>query len=69
MAHVVLPPDRMAPRQVYSYARWAVTSFYLHPARLARALLSPNDWQRHSSGSMLRYLGKQFARSLVPRFR
>jgi anaerobic magnesium-protoporphyrin IX monomethyl ester cyclase len=69
MAHVLVPPEKMAPRQVYSYARWAVTSIYLHPVRLARALFSPNDWQRHSSGSMLLYLGKQFVRGLVPRVR
>jgi radical SAM superfamily enzyme YgiQ (UPF0313 family) len=69
MAHVLVAPEKMAPRQVYAYARWAVTSFYLHPMRLARALLSPNDWQRHSSKSMLLFLGKQFARNLVPRFR
>ena len=69
MAHVLVPPDKMAARQVYAYARWAVTTIYLHPVRLARALFSPNDWQRHSSKSMLSYLGKQFARNLVPRFR
>jgi radical SAM superfamily enzyme YgiQ (UPF0313 family) len=69
MAHVLIAPDKMAPRQVYAYTRWAVTSIYLHPVRLARALFSPNDWQRHSSGSMLAYLGKQFARNLVPRFK
>jgi radical SAM superfamily enzyme YgiQ (UPF0313 family) len=68
MAHVLVSPEKMAPHQVYAYTRWAVTSIYLHPVRLARAILSPNDWQRHSSKSMLLYLGKQFARSLVPRF-
>jgi len=67
MAHVLVAPDKMAPRQVYAYIRWAVMSIYLHPVRLARALFSPNDWQRHSSTSMLLYLGKQFARNLVPK--
>jgi hypothetical protein len=66
MAHVIVPPDRMPARQVYTYARWAVTHHYLHPVRLARALFSPNDWQRHSSKSMLQFLGKQVARNLVP---
>jgi radical SAM superfamily enzyme YgiQ (UPF0313 family) len=69
MAHVLVPPEKMAARQVYAYARWAVTSFYLHPVRLSRALLSPNDWQRHSSKSMLQFLGKQVVRNLVPKFR
>jgi radical SAM superfamily enzyme YgiQ (UPF0313 family) len=68
MAHVVIPPEKMTAHQVYSYARWAVTNYYLRPDRLARALLSPNDWQRHSSHSMLSYLGKQFVKNLVPRF-
>jgi anaerobic magnesium-protoporphyrin IX monomethyl ester cyclase len=69
MAHVLVPPQHMTPQQVYSYTRWAWTNVYLHPVRLARNLFSGNSWRRQNWGGMLAYIGKQFARSLVPRRR
>jgi anaerobic magnesium-protoporphyrin IX monomethyl ester cyclase len=67
MAHVLLPPKKMTEQQVYNYTRWAWTSTYLHPVRLARNLLSRNKWRRQNWGGMLVYIGKQMVRSLVPR--
>jgi len=69
MAHVLMPTQTMNPQQIYSYTRWAWTSVYLHPVRLARNLLSRNKWRRQNWWGMLVYIGKQTARSLVPRFR
>ena len=69
MAHVLVPPKSMTPQQVYSYARWAWTTVYLNPVRLARNLLSRNEWRRQNWGGMLAYIGKQTVRNLVPRFR
>jgi hypothetical protein len=69
MAHVLMPTQHMTPQQVYSYTRWAWTNVYLHPVRLARNLFSRNSWRRQNWGGMLAYIGKQFARSIVPRRR
>ncbi len=68
MAHVLMPTQHMTRRQVYSYTGWAFTRTYLHPIRLVRNLLSPNDWRRQIWRGMLTYIGKQMVRSLVPRF-
>jgi radical SAM superfamily enzyme YgiQ (UPF0313 family) len=67
MAHVLVPPDKMTPKQVYNYTRWAWTSVYLHPVRLARNMLSRNAWRRQNWGGMLVYIGKQAVRNLVPK--
>jgi radical SAM superfamily enzyme YgiQ (UPF0313 family) len=67
MAHVLVPPDKMTAKQVYNYTRWAWTSVYLHPVRLARNMLSRNSWRRQNWGGMLAYIGKQTVRSLTPR--
>jgi anaerobic magnesium-protoporphyrin IX monomethyl ester cyclase len=69
MAHVNVAPRNMTERQVYNYTRWAWTTVYLNPVRLARNLLSHNKWRRQNWGGMLVYIGKQMARNLVPRFR
>jgi hypothetical protein len=69
MAHVLMPTKHMNPRQVYNYLRWAWTTVYLDPIRLARNLFSRNKWRRQNWGGMLVYIGKQTARNLVPRFR
>jgi len=69
MAHVLVPPAQMTTQQVYSYTRWAWTTVYLHPLRLARNLLSRNAWRRQNWGGMLAYIGKQTVRNLVPRRR
>jgi anaerobic magnesium-protoporphyrin IX monomethyl ester cyclase len=69
MAHVLVPPAQMTAQQVYSYTRWAWTTVYLHPARLARNLFSRNEWRRQNWGGMLAYIGKQTVRNLVPRIR
>jgi radical SAM superfamily enzyme YgiQ (UPF0313 family) len=67
MAHVLMPTQQMSPRQIWAYTRWAWTSVYLHPVRLARNLLSRNEWRRQNWWGMLVYIGKQTARNLVPR--
>jgi anaerobic magnesium-protoporphyrin IX monomethyl ester cyclase len=67
MAHVLMPTQYMNPRQIWAYTRWAWTSVYLHPVRLARNLLSRNEWRRQNWWGMLVYIGKQTARNLVPR--
>lgn len=69
MAHVLMPTREMSPRQIWSYTRWAWTTVYLNPGRLARNLLSRNRWRRQNWWGMLVYIGKQTVRSLVPRFR
>jgi len=69
MAHVLLPPAQMTAQQVYSYTRWAWTTVYLHPVRLARNMLSGNAWRRQNWGGMLAYIGKQSLRNLLPRLR
>ena len=69
MAHVLIPPEEMPARQVYNYARWAWTTVYLNPGRLARNLLSRNKWRRQNWWGMLVYIGKQSVRGLVPRLR
>ncbi len=69
MAHVLVPPRNMTPQQVYNYTRWAWLTVYLHPIRLARNMLSRNEWRRQNWGGMLRYIGKQAARNLLPKFR
>ena len=69
MAHVLVPPRNMTAQQVYNYTRWAWLTVYLHPVRLARNMLSRNEWRRQNWGGMLRYIGKQTARNLLPRFR
>jgi radical SAM superfamily enzyme YgiQ (UPF0313 family) len=69
MAHVLLPPKEMPVQQVYNYTRWAWTTVYLNPVRLARNLLSRNSWRRQNWWGMLVYIGKQTVRNLVPKFR
>jgi hypothetical protein len=80
MAHALLPTKYMTRQQIYNYTGWAFTRVYLHPVRLARNILSPNDWRRHWWREMVGYVVKQlvrsagvpglasFARNLVPRF-
>jgi len=67
MAHVLMPTQSMNQRQIWAYTRWAWTTVYLHPVRLARNLLSRNEWRRQNWWGMLVYIGKQTARNLVPR--
>jgi radical SAM superfamily enzyme YgiQ (UPF0313 family) len=69
MAHVLMPTAHMSKQQIWSYTRWAWTTIYLNPIRLARHLLSRNRWRRQNWWGMLVYIGKQTARNLVPRFR
>jgi anaerobic magnesium-protoporphyrin IX monomethyl ester cyclase len=69
MAHVLMAPRDMTIQQVYAYTRWAWMTVYLNPVRLARNMLSRNDWRRQNWGGMLAYIGKQTARNLVPRFK
>ena len=69
MAHVVVPPRQMTPQQVYGYTRWAFTTVYLHPVKLARILFTRNHWRRQNWGGMLAYIGRQITRNLVPRSR
>jgi anaerobic magnesium-protoporphyrin IX monomethyl ester cyclase len=69
MAHVLVPPRDMPIQQVYNYTRWAWTTVYLNPVRLARNLFSRNEWRRQNWWGMLVYIGKQTVRNLVPRFR
>ena len=69
MAHVLVPPEHMNLQQVYNYLRWAWTTVYLDPIRLVRHLFSRNKWRRQNWGGMLRYIGKQTVRNLVPRRR
>jgi anaerobic magnesium-protoporphyrin IX monomethyl ester cyclase len=69
MANALMPTQHMTRRQVWSYTGWAFTSFYLHPIRLARNLLSRNDWRRRIYFRMLAYIGKQAVRGMVPKFR
>jgi radical SAM superfamily enzyme YgiQ (UPF0313 family) len=68
MAHVLMPTQHMNPQQIYAYTRWAWTTVYLHPVRLARNMFSRNSWRRQNWGGMLVYIFKQAARNLVPRF-
>jgi len=67
MAHVLVPTEHMNPRQIYDYTRWAWTTVYLNPIRLARNLLSRNKWRRQNWWGMLVYIAKQTVRSLVPK--
>ncbi len=69
MAHVLVPPKDMPVQQVYNYTRWAWTTVYLNPVRLARNLFSRNEWRRQNWWGMLVYIGKQSVRNLVPKFR
>jgi anaerobic magnesium-protoporphyrin IX monomethyl ester cyclase len=69
MAHALMPTRHMTNRQIWRYTGWAFTSFYFHPAKLLRNLFSRNAWRRRVYRNMLAYIGKQMARSLVPRFR
>ena len=68
MAHVLMPSEHMSVQQIWNYTRWAWTTVYLNPIRLARHLLSRNRWRRQNWWGMLVYIGKQTARNLVPRF-
>ena len=68
MIHALMPTRHMTRRQVWNYTGWAFTSFYFHPVNLARGLFSRNDWRRRVYRRMLGYIGKQFARNLLPRF-
>ena len=68
MAHALMPTRHMTRRQVLNYTGWAFTSVYFHPIRLVRGVFSRNDWRRRMWRQMLAYIGKQVARSLVPRF-
>jgi len=68
MAHVLMPTEHMSVQQIWNYTRWAWTTVYLNPIRLARHLLSRNRWRRQNWWGMLVYIGKQTARNLVPRF-
>jgi anaerobic magnesium-protoporphyrin IX monomethyl ester cyclase len=67
MAHALMPTQHMTQKQVWIHTGWAFSSFYLNPVRMARNLLSRNDWRRRIYKRMLSYIGKQVARSLVPR--
>ena len=68
MGHALMPTQHMPRRQVWTYTGRAFSSFYLDPIKLARNLFSRNDWRRRMWRQMLAYIGKQVARSLVPRF-
>ncbi|MCL7455186.1 MAG: cobalamin-dependent protein [Anaerolineae bacterium] len=68
MAHVLMPTEHMSRQQIWNYTRWAWTTVYLDPIKLARNLFSRNQWRRQNWRGMLVYIGKQTARNLVPRF-
>jgi len=68
MAHAPMPTQHMTRRQVWNYTGWAFASFYLHPIRLIRGVFSHNALKRASYRQMVSYVGKQFVKSLVPRF-
>jgi radical SAM superfamily enzyme YgiQ (UPF0313 family) len=69
MAHVLMPTAEMNAQQIWNYTRWAWTTTYLDPIRLARNLFSRNKWRRQNWWGMLVYIGKQTVRALLPRFR
>jgi radical SAM superfamily enzyme YgiQ (UPF0313 family) len=68
MAHVLMPTEHMNRQQIWNYTRWAWTTVYLNPIKLAKNLFSRNQWRRQNWWGMLVYIGKQTARNLVPRF-
>jgi anaerobic magnesium-protoporphyrin IX monomethyl ester cyclase len=68
MTHALIPTRHMTRRQVWIYTGWAFASFYFHPLKLVRGLFSRNKWRRLVWRRMVSYIGKQLARSLVPRF-
>ena len=68
MAHALMPTQHMTRRQVWFYTGWAFASFYLHPVRLIRGVFSSHSVKRASYRQMVSYVGRQFVKSLVPKF-
>jgi radical SAM superfamily enzyme YgiQ (UPF0313 family) len=68
MAHALVPTKYLTRQQVYNYAGWAFSRVYLNPVRLVRFALSRNEWRRGWWSEMMRYVLKQFVRSLAPWF-
>jgi anaerobic magnesium-protoporphyrin IX monomethyl ester cyclase len=67
MAHALMPTQHLTLRQVWLYTGWAFASFYLHPLRLVRGLFARNPIKRACYRQMVSYVGKQFAKSFVPK--
>jgi anaerobic magnesium-protoporphyrin IX monomethyl ester cyclase len=67
MAHALMPTQHMTRRQVWYYTGWAFASFYLHPLRLLRGVFARNALKRQCHRQMVSYIGKQFAKSFVPK--
>ncbi len=67
MAHALMPTQHMTRRQVWLYTGWAFASFYLHPLRLMRGVFARNALKRPIYRQMVSYIGKQFAKSFVPK--
>jgi radical SAM superfamily enzyme YgiQ (UPF0313 family) len=66
MAHALMSTQHMTRRQVWFYTGWAFASFYLHPIRLVRGVFARNLLKRACYRQMVSYIGKQFAKSLIP---
>jgi anaerobic magnesium-protoporphyrin IX monomethyl ester cyclase len=69
MAHALMPTQHMTHKQVWIYTGWAFASFYLHPIRLVRGVFAQNPLKRQCYRQMVGYVGKQFAKSFIPRIR
>jgi len=63
MAHAIMPTEHLSRRQLASWYYWCFSNYYLDPLKLARGLLSKNDWKRKVWSHMVKYIGKQMIRA------
>ena len=69
MAHAIIPTEHLSREQVASFYYYCFKSCYLDPIKLAKGLLSRNEWKRKIWRHMIRFTLNQLGRSFKLRKR
>lgn len=64
MSHVIMPTEHLSRDQISSLLFWCFSSYYTDPIKIAKGLLSGNNWKRGVWWHMLKYTVKQILSSL-----
>jgi anaerobic magnesium-protoporphyrin IX monomethyl ester cyclase len=65
MSNAVMPTRYLTIKQLVASYRWCYATYYMNIGKLAKGLLSRNDWKRKIWRHMLKFSLKQMVRSLT----
>ena len=63
MSNAVMPTRYLTIKQLMASYRWCYATYYMNPWKLAKGLLSRNDWKRKIWRHMLKFSLKQMVRT------